>query len=64
MANRSDFNSKLPRQLKRMLALHKFPNAHAYGEVKRLWLEAHDKAKRSHNLMLKSRSVALSNDDE
>ena len=63
MANRSDFNSAtLPRQIKRMLALQPFANAHEYGEVKRAWIAAHAHAKRSRNKMLAART-SVSKDD-
>jgi hypothetical protein len=45
MANRSDFQSDFPRQLKRMIALEEangwVENNHQRGELKRLWLKAH-----------------------
>lgn len=42
MANRSDFyNAKIPRQIKKMIALQPFLNEHERGQQKRLWAEAH-----------------------
>lgn len=45
MANRSDFQSDFPRQLKRMLALEEangwIKDSHERGSLKRQWLQAH-----------------------
>jgi len=45
MANRSDFQSNFPRQLKRMLAMEQamgfIQDNHERGALKRLWLKAH-----------------------
>lgn len=45
MANRSDFQSNFPRQLKRMLAMEQaygwIRDNHERGQLKRQWLEAH-----------------------
>jgi hypothetical protein len=45
MANRSDFQSNFPRQLKRMLAMEGaygwIENNNQRGELKRIWLKAH-----------------------
>jgi len=45
MANRSDFQSNFPRQLKRMLAMEGaygwIKDSHERGSLKQLWLDAH-----------------------
>lgn len=45
MANRSDFQSDFPRQLKRMIALQEIAgtikDSHERGALKRIWREAH-----------------------
>jgi hypothetical protein len=41
MANRSDFNSVFPRQMKRVWTLSKHKDAHEAGEMKRLMIDAH-----------------------
>jgi len=45
MANRSDFQSDFPRQLKRMLAMEEalgwVKDKNERGELKRIWLKAH-----------------------
>ena len=56
MANRSDWSSTLPRQIKRMLALQPFKDAHERGEVIRAWIDAHAHAKRARNKMLSART--------
>ncbi len=43
MANRSDFQSILPRSIKRMLSLSRDLDQHRIGEVRRLFIEAHKK---------------------
>ena len=53
MANRSDYNTKFPRQIKRMLALQSTGDAHQDGVVRRAFIEAHSTA-------LKVRSKRLS----
>jgi len=55
MANRSDRNSALPRQTKRMLTLMSTGDVHRDGEVRRLFIGAHDSYKRWHNRMLSGR---------
>jgi len=61
MANRSDFSSALPRQIKRMLAMgvaHGFTPPDNAGLVRRLFAEAH----RNHKLA-KNKSLALKRAD-
>jgi len=45
MANRGDFQSNFPRQLKRMLAMEEalgwIKDNNERGEIKRVWLKAH-----------------------
>jgi hypothetical protein len=41
MANRSDRNSKLPRRLKRQLALTSTGDPHRDGEIRRIMMAAH-----------------------
>ena len=45
MANRGDFQSNFPRQLKRMLAMEEamgwIDNSQHRGELKSIWLKAH-----------------------
>lgn len=53
MANRSDFNSKLPRSLKRMLTLGSKGDVHHAAVVRKLFLEAHADHKRAHDKMLR-----------
>lgn len=55
MANRSTRNSSLPRDMKRYLALMSTGDAHRDGEVRRLFIGAHDTYKRWHNRMLSGR---------
>ncbi len=58
MANRSDWNASLPRQLKRMIGANRFANAHERGEHIRLWVDAHAHAKRVRIKQLASRGPA------
>lgn len=56
MANRSDFSrATLPRQIKRMLALQPFDNAHQRGETIRLWIGAHKDHRAARNRRLAAR---------
>lgn len=64
MANRSDFGSSLPRQIKRMLALGASSDKHADGEVRRLWVAAHASHKRAKYRMSKTRSDSGGSSDE
>lgn len=52
MANRSDRNSKFPRQIKRLLALSSRGNAQYDGEVRKLFIEAHTYSLETHKRML------------
>lgn len=55
MANRSDFSSVLPRQIKRMLAMgvaRGYTPANNAGVVRRLFAEAHKDHKRARNKSL------------
>jgi hypothetical protein len=63
MANRSDWNSVLPRQIKKLLALQPFENAHERGEAVRAWIDAHAHAKRARNKMLAARTNVSKSDD-
>jgi hypothetical protein len=63
MANRSDWNSTLPRHIKRMLALQPFKDAHERGEAVRAWIDAHAHAKRARNKMLSARTNVSRSDD-
>jgi hypothetical protein len=45
MANRSDFQSVFPRQLKRLWTLTKFDDAHQAGSWKRDFISAHARHK-------------------
>lgn len=57
MANRSDFNSSLPRQFKRMLALGEDPvNEHSNGEVRRIFIDAHKHHKAAKIKMLRGKT--------
>lgn len=47
MANRSDFGSKCPRYIKKILAGLPSDDPHYRGTVKRLFMEAHDHYKRT-----------------
>ena len=51
MANRSDFNSVLPRSIKRMLIL-----GGSDPEKRRMFIEAHAHHKRARNAMLSART--------
>lgn len=64
MANRSDFNSKLPRKLKKLLALSQFKNVHEENEVRRLFLGAHAHHKQARYNRQKAREVSHSADSE
>jgi hypothetical protein len=46
MANRSDYNSALPRSIKRMLSLQSSGDPHQDGVVRRAFIEAHDTARK------------------
>lgn len=59
MANRSDYqNAVLPRQIKKYLILGKFKDAHEYGSMKRLFIEAH-----GINRSARNRRSALQSED-
>ncbi len=62
MANRSDFTSILPRQLKRLLALTTFTNNKEERAVRELFLEAHSHHKRTRIRRLAAREVSNSGD--
>jgi hypothetical protein len=50
MANRSDFQrAVLPRQIKKFLLCGKFKDAHEYGSMKRLFIEAHSTNRTARN---------------
>lgn len=53
MANRSDFNSKLPRVLKRTINLAYRGDPHQRAVVRKLFVEAHAQHKRAHDKMLR-----------
>lgn len=40
MANRSDIQAALPRQIKRYLTMGNWANAHEYGEIKRMMIDS------------------------
>lgn len=62
MANRSDWNASLPRQIKRMISSQHFANAHERGECIRIWVEAHKHAKHVRVKMLASRGPVSTDD--
>jgi len=41
MANRSDYQAKLPRRFKRMLSLSSTGDPHRDGEIRRIFISAH-----------------------
>jgi hypothetical protein len=57
MANRSDVNSKFPRQLKRLLALTKFASDTEEREISDLFREAHAHSKVARVRRLAAREV-------
>ncbi len=57
MANRSDFNSKLPRQIKRLLALTPTANSREDRVLRELFLEAHAHHKQVRVRRLAAREV-------
>lgn len=64
MANRSDFmRATLPRRIKKLLALQPFNDAHEYGAVKRLWVDAHAHAKNCKQRMNSSPTGRMPDDD-
>lgn len=62
MANRSDVNSKFPRQIKRLLALTKFDSTLKEKEVRNLFLEAHAHYKVARIRRLAAREVVKPGD--
>ena len=62
MANRSDFNSILPRQIKRLLALTTYANDKEERAIRELFLEAHSHHKRARVRRLAARDVSNSGD--
>jgi hypothetical protein len=56
MANRSDYNSKLPRRLKRMLTLTSSGDPHQDGIVRRLFIKAHEAAIQSRKKRLTAKT--------
>jgi hypothetical protein len=55
MANRSSFNSVLPRDVKRLIDLTP-GDAHQIGELRRLFIDAHKHHKKAHQDMLSQKS--------
>lgn len=64
MANRSDWNSAMPRVIKRLFTMGNYDNAHERGEVKRSLLDAHATAKRVRIKRLASRDGIIKSDTE
>jgi len=60
MANRSDYNSTLPRSIKRMLTLQSSGDPHQDGIVRRAFIDAHRTAK----LVRQKRLSAKTNVDQ
>jgi hypothetical protein len=58
MANRSTFGSKLPRNLKKLLALTPSKDAHEARQLRELFLEAHAHHKKARYQMQKPKVVA------
>lgn len=58
MANRSDFNSKLPRNIKKLLSLSSYKDVHEEGEIRRLFVAAHAHHKQVRYNMQRARVVA------
>lgn len=59
MANRSDYNSILPRQYKKLISLQYFSDPHQRGEVRRLWIAAHAADKKARQKRLTARFDGL-----
>jgi len=65
MANRSDYNSTLPRQIKRMLTLQSSGDPHQDGIVRRAFIDAHATAKAVRQKRLSAKTnVNLEEDTE
>ena len=64
MANRSDFQSTFPRQLKRLWSLTKHDDEHAAGEWKRDFIAAHKIHKEARNKAHSRRDVSIETDSQ